>query len=60
MGEVPGYQNPQQYRDLANAIFGDPNTVLSTASNGDTLYQVGNNILRVSPNGAFVSLYPVR
>jgi hypothetical protein len=43
--------------DLANEIHNDPNAIVSTASNGDTLYQVGNNILRVTPLGRFRSLY---
>lgn len=60
LGDLPGYQTPQQYLDLANSIYNDANAIVSSASNGDTLYQVGDNILRVGPNGSFVSLYPSR
>jgi len=58
MGDLPGYQTPQEYQNLANSIYNNPNAAVSSAPNGDTLYQLDNDILRVGPNGSFVSLYP--
>jgi hypothetical protein len=55
--DEPGFQTPEQYQELANQIYGDPDAVVSTATNGDLLYQVGRNILWVTPEGFFRSLY---
>lgn len=56
---IPGYQTPQQYRDLADQIYNDPNATRTVLPNGETQIQSGNNLLRVAPDGSFRSLYPV-
>jgi hypothetical protein len=58
MSDDPGYGSPEAYADLARSIYNNPNAVASIASNGDTLLQVGSNILRLQPDGSFRSLYP--
>jgi len=56
---TPGYQTPQQYRDLANQIYNDPNATTTVLPNGETHMLSGNNLLRIAPDGTFRSLYPV-
>ena len=61
----PGYRTPQEYRELANQIYNDPNAtrVVYPADSpiypGETQITSGGNVLRLDPHGNFRSLYPV-
>jgi RHS repeat-associated protein len=61
----PGYRTHQEYRQRAEGIFNDPNARVTRFPAGDpkypgeTHYQVGDELLRLDPGGAFRSLYRV-
>lgn len=56
---LPGYRTRQEYRDLANKIYNDPNAARTVLPNGKIQIQLGNDLLRIAPDGKFRSLYPI-
>jgi hypothetical protein len=63
----PGYRTPQEYRDLADQLYNDPNAQRTTFANdasqypGETHITDGNgNLLRLDSQGNFRSLYPTK
>ncbi len=56
---IPGYRNPQEYRDLASEIYNDLSAARTVLPNGEIQIQLGNDLLRLTPDGKFRSLYPV-
>ncbi|HEV8261042.1 MAG TPA: hypothetical protein VGQ19_09850, partial [Burkholderiales bacterium] len=61
----PGYGTHQQYRELADRIYNDPKAQRTQFPQdggrfaGETHLQVGDDLLRLDPNGQFRSLYPI-
>lgn len=60
-----GYRTAEEYRTLAEDIFRDPQSVKTVFPRdapkyaGETHFQRGHELLRLSPEGEFRSLYPV-
>jgi len=61
---LPGYQTPQQYLQLAQDIFGSPDSIVTEFPKdaplypGETHFELDGNLLRLDPLGNFRSLYP--
>lgn len=46
------------YENLSNEIFNNPEKIIYNEAGDEFLYIKGNNLLRVKPNGDFISTYP--
>lgn len=61
--DVPGYRTPAEYRARAQEIFSDPNATRKTFPTdapkyaGETHIKLGDELLRLDPQGKFRSLY---
>lgn len=51
-----GYRSSKEYEDFARDIFDDPDAIYYDGT--EYYYTKGTNLLRVKPDGSFVSLYP--
>ena len=47
-----------EYKNLIDDVFKSPDKIIQDVENNEFLYLKGNNLLRVTNNGEFVSLYP--
>ena len=47
-----------EYKNLIDDVFKSPYKIIQDVENNEFLYLKGNNLLRVTNNGEFVSLYP--
>lgn len=47
-----------RYKDLINDVFKNPEKIIHDVDNGEFYYLKGKNLLRVTEDGDFVSLYP--
>ena len=47
-----------EYKNLIDDVFKSPDKIIQDFENNEFLYLKGNNLLRVTNNGEFVSLYP--
>ena len=50
--------NMDEYKNLIDDVFKSPDKIIQDVENNEFLYLKGNNLLRVTNNGEFVSLYP--
>ena len=48
----------EEYRDLIDDVFKNPDKIIRDVDNNEFLYLKGENLLRITENGDFVSLYP--
>lgn len=51
-------KNYNEYKDFSNDIFKNPEKIVYDKVNDEYLYIRGNDLLRVKPNGEFISTYP--
>ena len=58
MLDYPGMTSYVEYRDLAYDVFNNADSVIYDKEHNEYYYTKGDNLLRVKPNGTFVSLYP--
>jgi len=58
MKDYPNLNSYQDYKNLANNIFINPNRIIFDAANSEYYYLKGNDLLRLSTSGDFISLYP--
>ena len=56
--DYPDLDNFEEYKQLANNVFSDPDKIIWDSVNQEYLYIKGSDLLRVQPSGNFVSLYP--
>ncbi len=60
---VAGYRTHEEYRRLAEKVYNDPNSKRAvfpkdaSTYSGETHYQLGDDLLRLDPEGQFRSLY---
>jgi len=47
-----------EYKDLINDVFQSPEKIIRDVENNEFLYLKGNDLLRLTETGEFVSLYP--
>ena len=47
-----------EYKNLIDDVFKSPDKIIQDVENNEFLYLKGNDLLRVTNNGEFVSLYP--
>ena len=50
--------NMDEYKELINRVFNNPEKIIYDAKNQEYLYLRGNDLLRVTETGDFISLYP--
>ena len=50
--------NYTEYQNYANEIFNSPDKIIYDKLKGEYYFTKGNDLLRVTENGSFVSLYP--
>ena len=48
----------EEYRNLIDDVFGNPDKIIRDVDNNEFLYLKGENLLRITESGDFVSLYP--
>ena len=58
MKDYPKLKSHSNYKSLANNIFKKPETIIFDSKNKEWYYLKGNDLLRLKPNGDFISLYP--
>jgi len=56
--DYPGMKDYEDYEEYAQEVFDNPDKIIYDEENGEYIYQNGNDILRVSEDGDFISLYP--
>ena len=56
--DYPEMKNYNEYKDFSNDIFKNPEKIVYDKVNDEYLYIRGNDLLRVKPNGEFISTYP--
>ena len=57
MSDYPGYTHTS-YQAYAEDVFANPDSIIYDAEKNEYYYIHGNDLLRVSPDGYFISLYP--
>jgi len=56
--DYPDMKSHIEYRDLAEKVFKTPDMVIFDELYDEYYYLKGNDLLRLKPNGNFISLYP--
>lgn len=56
--DYPELTSYKEYEQLARTVFNNPDKIVFCGSNQEYLYIRGNELLRVTFNGEFVSMYP--
>lgn len=56
--DYPDLTSYTEYEQLAKDIFSNPDKIILDSVNGEYLYIQGENLLRITLDGEFVSLYP--
>ena len=56
--DYPDLKNHTEYQNLANDIFKNHDKAIFNHTFNEFHYMRGNDLLRVKPNGEFISLYP--
>lgn len=58
--DYPNMKSYNEYKKLAQDVFSNPDKIVFDAKNGEYYYIKGSDLLRVSTDGDFVSLYPFK
>lgn len=56
--DYPDMNNYKDYKKYANEVFGSPDKIIYDMQHNEFLYIKGNDLLRLSEIGKFISLYP--
>jgi len=56
--DYPNMKSYNEYKNLAQEVFSNPDKIVIDTKNGEYYYIKGNDLLRITIDGDFVSLYP--
>ena len=56
--DYPEMKNMSEYKELIDDVFRNPDRIIEDIENNEFLYIKGDNLLRLTNDGSFVSLYP--
>ena len=56
--DYPEMEDYDDYEEYAQVVHDNPDKIIHDEENGEYIYQKGDDILRVTEDGDFVSLYP--
>ncbi|WP_252216770.1 MULTISPECIES: hypothetical protein [unclassified Clostridium] len=58
MKDYPNLKSYDEYKNFAQDVFNNPEKIFYDKFEGEYLYVRGEDLLRVKPDGSFVSIYP--
>ena len=58
MQDYPKLKSHTEYKKLANEVFSKSDKIIFDSKYNEFYYLKGNDLLRLNPNGDFISLYP--
>ena len=56
--DYPEMEDSEEYKEYAQEVHDNPDRIIHDEENGEYIYQKGEDILRVTEEGEFISLYP--